>query len=84
MGNKFQHERTRILVLTVTTINGRTKGKEIRRTRNGDGCIVVVAMMLAFVRLGWDRGLHDGDDDSQLVSSFAVWRVAGNQESTSL
>lgn len=42
--------------LTVTTIKCRTKGKEIGRSSNRHGCIVVITMVLPFVGR---RGSHD-------------------------
>ena len=45
--------------LTVTAVDCGTKGKEIRRSCNGDGSVVVVTMMFPFARF-WHSSVHGG------------------------
>ena len=60
--------------LTVTTIESGTKRKEIGRSRNGNGSVVVVAMMLPFMRR---RGGHDALFRSRL--SFLLAKGKGDR-----
>ena len=46
-----------MVALTITTVDCRTKGKKIGRSRNRHGGIVVIAMVLPFVRVS--RHGHD-------------------------